>query len=56
MVKATTLSKVTAAKKGFTVKWKKGSKITGYQVQYALNNKFTKGAKKVKITKAGEVF
>ena len=47
-----TVSKPTAAKKGFTVKWKKVSAATGYQVQYALNSKFTKSKKTVKITKA----
>ena len=50
-----TVSKPTAAKKGFTVKWKKVSAATGYQVQYALNSKFTKSKKMVKITKAATV-
>ena len=54
-VKATTLTKVTAAKKGFTVKWKKGTGVSGYEIQYALNNKYTKGKKVVKITKPGTV-
>ena len=47
-----TVSKPTAIKKGFTVKWKKVSAATGYQIQYALNSKFTKSKKTVKITKA----
>ena len=55
VVKATTLSKLTPAKKAITVKWKKGSSITGYQIQYALNSKFTSGKKTVTITKAGTV-
>ena len=53
--KGTTLSKLKPAKKAITVKWKKGSGITGYQIQYALNSKFTSGKKTVKITKAGTV-
>ena len=47
--KATTLSKVSAKKKGFTAKWKKQSKqTTGYQLQYATNSKFKK-AKSVTV-------
>lgn len=50
--KGTSLSKVTAQKKGFTVKWKKQTKqITGYEIQYSTNSKF-KGAKTVKNIKA----
>lgn len=52
-VKATSIEKLTPAKRGFTVKWKKVSGITGYQIQYALNSKFTKGKKTVSIKKAG---
>lgn len=38
----TKISSVTAKKKGFTLKWKKQtSQTTGYQIQYATNNKFT---------------
>ena len=49
--KATTLSKVTAGKKAFTVKWKKQtSQTTGYQIQYSTSSKF-KGAKTVTIPK-----
>ena len=55
VVKATTLSKLTPAKRAITVKWKKGGSITGYQIQYALNSKFTSGKKTVKITKSGTV-
>ena len=50
-VKATAITKVKAAKKGFTVKWKKGAGVSGYEIQYALNKKFTKGKKVVKIKK-----
>ena len=41
--KGTTLSKVSAAKKGFTVKWKKQTAQTsGYEIQYATKAKFSK--------------
>ena len=46
--KGTSISKVTAAKKGFTVKWKKQSakmskaRITGYQIRYSTSSKMTK--------------
>ena len=43
--------KVPATKNGFTVKWKKGTGINGYQIQYALNNKFTKSKKTITIKK-----
>ncbi len=36
---------VTAKKKGMKVSWKKKSDISGYQLQYARNKKFTKKAK-----------
>ncbi len=47
-VKTTTISKVTSAKKGFKVIWKKQS-VTGYEIQYATNANF-KSAKTVKVT------
>ena len=41
----TKISKITAKKKGFTVKWKKQAvQTTGYEIQYSTSNKF-KGAK-----------
>ncbi len=46
----TSLVKVTGAKKAFTAQWKKGA-VTGYQLQYATNNKFS-GAKTVTVKKA----
>ena len=46
--KGTSLAKLTAGKKSFTAKWKKLGGITGYQIQYSTNAKFT-GAKKVTI-------
>ena len=43
------ISKVVAASKGFTVKWKKQAKQTaGFQVQYSLKKNF-KSPKKVKV-------
>ncbi len=49
--KGTCLSKVTAAKKGFKVTWKKQTtQTTGYQVQYSTSSKF-KSAKTVTISK-----
>lgn len=42
----------TAGKKAFVVKWKKKKDISGYQVQYARNKKFTKGKKTKNIAKA----
>ena len=49
--KGTGVSKVTAAKKGFKVTWKKqATQTTGYQVQYSTSSKFKK-AKTVTISK-----
>ena len=49
--KGTGVSKVTAAKKGFKVTWKKQTtQTTGYQVQYSTSSKFKK-AKTVTISK-----
>ena len=49
--KGTSVSKVTAAKKGFKVTWKKQTTQTsGYQVQYSTSSKF-KSAKTVTISK-----
>lgn len=47
--KGTSLSKVSAKKKGFAVKWKKQAKsINGYQIQYSTNRKFTDKKTKIK--------
>lgn len=44
--KSTKLSKVKAAKKKVTVKWKKQSKnVKGYQIQYSTNKQFASGVK-----------
>ena len=49
--KGTSVSKVTAAKKGFKATWKKQTtQTTGYQVQYSTSSKF-KSAKTVTISK-----
>ena len=49
--KGTGVSKVTAAKKGFKVTWKKqATQTTGYQVQYSTSSKF-KNAKTVTVSK-----
>ena len=47
----TKISKVNGAKKKITVKWKKISKATGYQVQVATDKKFKKIKKSVIISK-----
>ena len=54
-LKGTSISKLVKSKKSMTVKWKKQSKGSGYQIQYSTSKKFrkskmvsVKGAKKVK--------
>lgn len=49
--KAPSISKVTAGRKKATVKWKKVSGATGYQIQYATNSKFTKNKKTITVNK-----
>ena len=49
--KKVSLTSVKAGSKQLTVKWKKGSGITGYEIQYGLKKNF-KGAKTIIITKA----
>lgn len=49
--KTTTVSKLTAGKKAFTVKWKKqATQTTGYQIQYSRSSNF-KSAKNVTVSK-----
>ena len=48
----TTITSVKSQSKAFTVKWKKKSSITGYQIQYSTNSKFKKGNKSIKIKSA----
>ena len=51
----TTITSVKSQSKAFTVKWKKKSGITGYQIQYSTNSKFKKGNKSIKIKSAKTV-
>ena len=51
----TTITSVKSQSKAFTVKWKKKSGITGYQIQYSTNSKFKKGNKSIKIKNAKTV-
>ena len=44
-----TLKSVKPAKKSLLVKWNKVKGISGYELQYGLNKKFTKGQKIVKV-------
>ncbi len=41
--------KASAGKKKMSVSWKKTSKVSGYQIVYAQNSKFTKGMKAVNV-------
>ena len=50
--KGTSLKKMPAGKKSFTVKWKKQTKqTTGYQIEYSLSKNFKKGAKRITVNK-----
>ncbi len=51
--KGVKLSSLTAGKKQLTVKWKKGSNITGYEIEYSTDKKFKKDVNKLTISKAG---
>ena len=52
----TSISKLTAGKKAFTVKWaKKQAQVTGYEIQYSTSSSFAKGNKTVKVTSAKTV-
>ena len=49
----TSITSLSAKDNGFTVKWKKKTKITGYQIQYSTSSKFSKkSTKTVKVKKA----
>lgn len=49
---ATSITSLSSKDNGFTVKWKKKTKITGYQIQYSTSSKFSKkSTKTVKIKK-----
>lgn len=45
----TTITSVKAQSKAFTVKWKKKSGITGYQIQYSTNSKFKRETNQLKL-------
>ena len=48
----TSITSLSSKDNGFTVKWKKKTKITGYQIQYSTSSKFSKkSTKTVKIKK-----
>lgn len=52
-IPTTSITSLSAKDNGFTVKWKKKTKITGYQIQYSTSSKFSKkSTKTVKIKKA----
>ena len=46
------ISSLSAKENTVTVKWKKKSKIMGYQIQYSTDSKFKKNKKSIKIKKA----
>lgn len=49
----TSITSLSSKDNGFTVKWKKKTKITGYQIQYSTSSKFSKkSTKTVKVKKA----
>jgi hypothetical protein len=53
--KGCTISKLISKKKGFTIKWKKRTKLTsGYQLQYSTNEKFTSKATTVKTVSSNK--
>ena len=49
---STSISIIKAQDRAFTVKWKKKSNITGYQIQYSTNSNFKNNNKIIKIKKA----
>ncbi len=54
-IPSTTITSVKTKREAFTIKWKKKTNITGYQIQYSTNSKFKKGNKTIKIKKAKTV-
>ena len=49
---STSISIIKAQDRAFTVKWKKKSNITGYQIQYSTDSKFKKEKKSIKTKNA----
>ena len=54
-IPSTSISSIKVKNEAITVKWKKKSGITGYQIQYSTNSKFKKNNKKIKIKNAKTV-
>ena len=52
---STSISIIKAQDRAFTVKWKKKSSITGYQIQYSTDSKFKKEKKSIKTKNAKTV-
>ena len=48
-IATTAITSLKTKNKTITVKWKKKTGITGYQIQYSTNSKFKKGNKSIKI-------
>lgn len=48
-IPSTSISSIKVKNEAITIKWKKKSSITGYQIQYSTNSKFKKNNKKIKI-------
>lgn len=48
-IATTAITSLKTKNKTITVKWKKKTGITGYQIQYSTNSKFKKNNKKIKI-------
>ena len=48
-IPSTSISSIKVKNEAITIKWKKKSGITGYQIQYSTNSKFKKGNKSIKI-------
>lgn len=47
--KKTVITSIKKKSKGFVIKWRTVPKVKGYQIQYALNKKFTKGKKIITV-------
>ena len=54
-IATTAITSLKTKNKTITVKWKKKTGITGYQIQYSTNSKFKKNNKKIKIKNAKTV-
>ena len=48
-IPSTSISLIKVKNEAITIKWKKKTGITGYQIQYSTNSKFKKNNKKIKI-------